>query len=435
MALRSILAASAAATAAGSMAAKLLVSQSETYSIYSSAGTTVTGGKPFFAFADGLNAPVFAELYDSTGKLVWTFSNNSGTSSPTYLVDTARHCEGADNGAVDIFVAEADANGVTVYGLSSASTTPTPAWSVPLAGCSIDGGGGTYQGLQASANGNRVAVQCIHKGTPAPTARVYLIGGQSGKITWSYDLGASVKAGQGQVQITQDGSFVLFVNEGGTPTPNTATAYIFDGGKGTLRDSITIPFFITAAISDTGNYVVVGDEPDVHVWMWDAGSAKYAKAYDLAPPPAAVGVIPWDVQMSTGADSEELVIVGYISGDVKTVQVSAWALTNATLVTNWISKTNTQLQENPTLRADGEYIGVSLWGDSGEKGYPTVVLLKRGSDVPLFSYVTPGSMFAVDVQFVTAAGKDTVYLAAAGKHVPANAFGNGGDAFAWEITF
>ena len=104
------------------------------------------------------------------------------------------------------------------------------------------------------------------------------------------------------------------------------------------------------------------------------------------------------------------------------------------LLTSWVSPINTKLQENPTLRADGAYIGVSLWGDSGETGYPTVVLLKAGSNTPLFSYVTPGSMFAVDLAVSSAAGSDTVLLTAAGKAVPANQFGNGGNAFAWSVV-
>jgi hypothetical protein len=49
--------------------------------------------------------------------------------------------------------------------------------------------------------------------------------------------------------------------------------------------------------------------------------------------------------------------------------------------------------------------------------------------------VTPGSMFAVDIAVDTVtATETTVLLSAAGKHVPANAMGNGGDAYAWKIV-
>ena len=347
-----------AALAAGPAhaASRMLVNQSEQYSIYSSVGTTVVGGKPFFAFADGLNPPAFADLFDASGKLVWSFTNASGTTgTPTFLVDTARHCEQSPDGAVDVFVAVFDGAGATVYGLSSEAQTADPAWAVSLPGCGENIEGGTYIMMEASDTGSRVAIQCHHAGSPA-TARVYSIAGQTGKLEWSYDLGPSVQAGQGNVQVSTDGAFVLFVNEQGKPTPNTAEAFVLDGATGALRDSVVIPFFICAAISDDGAFLAVGDDPAVHVFAWDAGTAKYKAAYDVSPPPG-LGAIPWDVQTSAGPDADEMLVVGYISGDVKTVQIAAWSLATQKLVVNWNSKTNAQLQENPTIRADGDYIG------------------------------------------------------------------------------
>jgi hypothetical protein len=232
--------AAAGLAAAASAASRMLVNQSEAYAIYDSVGTTVVGGNPFFAFADGLNPPAFADLFDGTsGSLVWSFTNASGTTgTPTFLVDTARHCEpssGPDS-AADVFVAVFDGAGASVYGLSSAAATAAPLWAVSLPGCGENIEGGTYIMMEASDSGNRVAIQCHHAGTPA-TARVYSIAGQTGIVEWSYDLGASVQAGQGNVQVTTDGAFVLFVNEQGTPTPNTASAFVLDGATGARRRS------------------------------------------------------------------------------------------------------------------------------------------------------------------------------------------------------
>ena len=428
------------AAAAAPAAATMVFSQSEAVSVYTSVATTVLfsptparAPSPFFAVADGLNAPKFAECYNGTGDLVWTFTNASGD----FLVDSARHADGADNGPVDVFVASCDGAGCTLFGRTSA--TDTTRWEVTLPGCATDGGGGTYTGFQASDSGNRVAFMCrfdAGAGGP-PTARVYLIGGQSGRVTWMHDLGAGVKAGQGQVQITATGSHVLFVNEDGVPTPNSAQAYVLDGTTGTLIQTIQIPFFITAAISDTGAFVAVGDDPAVHVWKADATGTSYAHAYDVTPPAAWGGSwIPWDMTISTGADAAELLVVGYISGDVLTVGVGAWALAagGAPRIA-WRSATNPSLQENPTLRADGDYAAVSLWGNDGD--VPTVVLLRAGAADPVvFNYTTPGSMMAVDLNVVrgaAAGAPDVVFLAAAGKHVPANKMGNGGDAFGWRV--
>lgn len=421
-------------TRRGAPSATMVFNQSEAASIYDAVGTTVKAGVPYFAVADGLNAPYFAEVYNgATGALAWSFANGTGT----YLLDVARHAESAGL-PVDTFVAIVSGTGTTdntmLYGFQ-ASGSGTPAWQTALPGCTTDGGGGTYTGMQASDDGSTLAFLCHVTTTQPATARAYSVNGQTGAVNWMYDLGTNVQAGQGQIQVTASGSYVLFVNEGGKPTPNTADAYILTA-SGTLRDHITIPFFITAAISDSGDYVVVGDDPAVHVWKW-AGTA-YAPAYDLQPPvnaSAPQSWIPWDMTMSTGSDATEMLVVGYISGDVLSVQVSAWRVATQALVTNYVTAKNPKLQENPTLRADGDYIGVSLWGDAGE--LPTVALLKAGSNATLFTYVSPGSMMAVDLAVIPAAaagGADTVLLAAAGKAVPANVMGNGGSAYGFSVS-
>lgn len=429
----SLLALTSAFAATAGPSATLVFNQSEQYSIYTSVGISLhANGDPTFAVGDGLNAPEFVEVYDSAGSLSWSFSAGSGT----YMVSSSRHIELAPAGSIDTFVAVLlDAGGTMLYGFAS-DGTGTPAWNISLPDCSSDTGGGTYIGLDASDSGNRLAFLCHYSGSGGkPTARVYLIGGQSGRVTWMQDLGSGVQAGQGDVQITASGSFVLFVNEQGVPTPNTAEAFIFEGATGVLRDNITIPFFITASISDSGDYVVVGDDPAAHVWMFDTSSNKYKPAYDLTPPSGPAGWIPWDIQMGTGTDAQEMVVIGYISGTVLTVQVTAWSLLSQQQLTNWVSPTNSKLQENPSLRTDGAYIGVSLWGDSGEAGYPTVVLLSAGSDTPVFNFTSPGSMFTIDVAVQSSsAAQDTVLLSAGGKAVPANEFGNGGNAYGWLVT-
>ena len=168
---------------------------------------------------------------------MWSFASGPGT----YLVDQARHIESAAAGAVDTFGAVVTSAGATVYGFSSAAGA-TPAWTLALPGCNTDGGGGTYIGLEASDAGDIVAFFCPHTVGGATTARVYGINGQTG-TAWNYDLGAGVKAGQGQVQVSGNGQWILFVNEGGVPTPNSATAFVLDAKTGLPRaqNNISIP--------------------------------------------------------------------------------------------------------------------------------------------------------------------------------------------------
>lgn len=53
---------------------------------------------------------------------------------------------------------------------------------------------------------------------------------------------------------------------------------------------------------------------------------------------------------------------------------------------------------------------------------------------PLDEYESYEAMPPMPVPAHPAATTDTVYLTAAGKHVPASIMGNGGDAFAWQFV-
>lgn len=55
----------------------------------------------------------------------------------------------------------------------------------------------------------------------------------------------------------------------------------------------------------------------------------------------------------------------------------------------------THIHTIPPLRSDGIYTAVALWGDADDT--PTAVLLRAGSNTPLFNATTPGSMMGVDV--------------------------------------
>lgn len=69
------------------------------------------------------------------------------------------------------------------------------------------------------------------------------------------------------------------------------------------------------------------------------------------------------------------------------------------------------------------------WGSGPNT--PTVTLLNAHTGKLVWSLSTPGSMFGGDVAFLS----HGVYrVVAAGKHVHANTFGDGGDAYAFDVT-
>lgn len=216
---------------------------------------------------------------------------------------------------------------------------------------------------------------------------------------------------------------------------------MLDGATGALRGA-PIPSEFAAYVSDSGAFVAAVGASSAFIYSW-SGSA-YAVAQTIAPPAGCEDGCryPWDVAMSSSDAAVEYAVFGFIDAGATQTAVAAFALTagaTPTLVANWTSAKNAKLQTNPTIRCDGEFIAVATWGNEGD--VPTVVLLQAataaitGATAPLFTFTSPGSMFGVDVVVAArTASATTLMLAAAGKAVPANVMGNGGDAYGWRVT-
>lgn len=123
-----------------------------------------------------------------------------------------------------------------------------------------------------------------------------------------------------------------------------------------------------------------------------------------------------------------------MNDDERRARVSMFDATSGALVADYTSPESAKLQTDTTVRASGRYAAAALWGDASD--FPTVVVLAAHLPTPLLTFVTPGSMFGVDIGVDWAASNatnDVVYVVAAGKHVPANVMGVGGDAYAWRL--
>lgn len=132
----------------------------------------------------------------------------------------------------------------------------------------------------------------------------------------------------------------------------------------------------------------------------------------------------------SGVAEKELVTFGYITETALGARVMIYSMVTGALLTDYVSPVNAQLQTYPTVRMSGNYAGVCLWGDNDD--VPTVILMSAKSAKPIFTYTTPGSMFGIDVVHDVGAStptNDVVYIAAAGKHVPANESECGGSLF------
>ena len=166
---------------------------------------------------------------------------------------------------------------------------------------------------------------------------------------------------------------------------------------------------------------------------WDG--AAYALLHRLALPDDGFEYDLWDIAV-TETPAGPVAVLGWIqAGTVQRLRVNAWQCSSGALLMDWSAPPNTDtgLQNNPTIRTDGAYIALALWGDKGNA--PTVELLTTASNASLFSFISPGSMMSIDVVVdASAPAHDVVYMAAAGKSVPANEFGSGGDAYVWQVN-
>ena len=334
------------------------------------------------------------------------------------MVDMARHAISFPSsssvvdtvGAAAFFAEELSCG---VFGFDSTGSS-TPVWAWNLTGCNAYLLYDDDRYIDVSDDGSTAAFSAtVPAGnTTAPLLTVF--DGQTGAVRYQKTFAAGEYAGP--VGVTAHGSFVAWV--GGTGLN------VYDGTTGTLRATIS-GVSNTAKLSDDGSFAVDCTENGATVFAWNG--VAYAANATLTPP----GGGEWfctDSALSSDASGGSLAAFAWIGPGALTARVTVFAIASSALLTDWTSATNSQLQTNPTVRMDGVYTGVALWGDSDD--VPTAVVLAAGSATPLFNYTTPGSMFGVDIVLDAGASSptnDVVYFAVSGKAVPANQVGNGGD--------
>ena len=139
----------------------------------------------------------------------------------------------------------------------------------------------------------------------------------------------------------------------------------------------------------------------------------------------------------SGSAAGELVTLGAysVTDNEKSARVAIFSMASGALLTDWLSPVNSKLQTDVTVRMSGQYAGAVFWGDSGD--VPTCLVLRSGSAEPLLAFTTPGSMVGLDIVLDAGSSNataDVIFFVAAGKHVPANEMGDGGDAYAWRLV-
>lgn len=237
--------------------------------------------------------------------------------------------------------------------------------------------------------------------------------GQSGNLRFVHDLGTTVAPEGGGVSVSNTGAWVAYTNGD--------SIYVLDGTTGALRDTVAQPYGLEAVISGDGSIIISATEDTANVYQWSAASGHYALAHSLTPP-SSESWYPYDVALGEDASGTVYGTWAWIDGQALQARVTVFNTATGQLLSDILTPQNAKLQTTPTVRADGAFTCISLWGDADDVW--TVGLLKAGASSLAFNYTTPGSMFGVDCIVDNVTPTNTVvYLAAAGKHVPANEFG------------
>jgi len=417
-----ILAVAAASTAAAAPTATLLWTQSEPDATYTSAAVSLhgAGAAPTFATAtSGLDTwPVVLEVYNvsSNGGVAWQYAA-AADNATSFSVAMARHTEGAGAaGAVDTVIIEGDkdaASDVWLRGFASLGAG-APAWSLRVSSVRL------ASGLAVADDGSAAAMTAyiVDAASGQVFPQLLVVDAQSGAL--KANVTRALGNPGGPVSMSATGAWVAWTQGD--------SVFVYSA-KGELRgEAIQMGWNTAAQLTDTGDEVLFSGQDAAQAWAWDAASGVYSKLWSIVPPGA-----PWYSEScavsSNSAKYGPLVAFGWATFKGLQARVTVYQVKTAKLLTDYTSLPNAQLQTSADVRMDGDFVGVSLWGDQDD--VPTAVLLQAGVKDPIFSFVTPGSMFGVDV---AVASDGDVFFSVAGKHTPANVMGKGGDAYTWRVT-
>ena len=407
--------------------------QHEPAAVYTSASLTLTGsgtGAPFFATASWINDPEFVGVFDTgtpDGSNDWTYAAPPGNDKqvPAWQVVQARHAGAAGVGRVDTFAALGTwfaPYECRVFAWSSAGGA-APAWAFSLPNCSSGAAALSMEAdsvVAVSDDGSTAAFSGYAGGAPM----LWVFDLQSGRQRFNATAPPECY-GSGPVTLSATGAWAAW--------SASNLLLVYDGATGAQRGAPVKIGGGRCVVSDSGALVLARGE----ALAWSAAAGAYQQWRVFALP--ADG-LEWSVQSialgGDGTDAGALAAFGYfaVNDNERRARVALFSAASGALVADYTSPEAAQLQTDAVVRASGAYAAAALWGDADD--FPTVVVIKAGAAAPLLAYVTPGSMFAVDIAVDAAAGNathDAVFVVAAGKHVPANGMGDGGDAYAWRL--
>ena len=405
--------------------------QHEEYAVYTSSGLSRhKGTTPTFSTATWLNSPIMVEVFNvsDSGENMWSYASTSA-GLPTFQVAMARHADSFGVGNIDTIAAEAQfvpPSTCQVFAWSSLGGSAVPSWSVNVSNCDANLLYDDDRNVDISDDGATAAFSGFLIQGKDYIPQLWVFSAQTGKLRFTKNLGATGQGGP--VQLSENGTWVAWTTGD--------SVMIIDGLTGKVRDTVQMGWNCMAVLSDSGDFLAFAGDDVGKIYKWDAANNQYTLAYSPVPS-GATQYYATSAAISSdgsGAAEAELVTFGYITQTALGARVIIYSMVTGAVLTDYVSPVNANLQTYPTVRMSGNYAGICLWGDNDD--VPTAIVLSAKAAKPIFTFVTPGSMFGVDIVHDVGAStptSDVVYFATAGKHVPANAMGNGGDAYAWRL--
>eukprot|EP00823_Brevimastigomonas_motovehiculus_P000384 TRINITY_DN10472_c0_g1_i1.p1 TRINITY_DN10472_c0_g1~~TRINITY_DN10472_c0_g1_i1.p1 ORF type:complete len:536 (-),score=111.39 TRINITY_DN10472_c0_g1_i1:165-1541(-) len=418
-------------------------------------------------FAAGTSLPPFEiESYDSKGVRQFVSVNpyQQGSYSSTQAMG-ARHIDGVSLTHVSIVEAiqidqkttETQIQQCVLKGFAADAhgDNPLPLWTYTVNEC-VSVVDDTPTRIALSDDGTTVAMLCFTnstlpvygskgayvdktKGNVITTVQLHVLDAQTGKILSAYSPTniPMDKIFIRSLSLSMHGDYIAFVN--------WETIYVWQkmGGLRTEPFDAVTPM---AAICPVGVFLIYG-YTQTTIAKWDQTVNKYMPTLVLDGVYDGVQYyFETAVASVNGGGSHVdgcLSAIAWTNADFSVLRIDLYSMTSKTHFWTHITQPISDGQNLPrSLSMHYDYLSIAFWGSiNSQDNSPTIVLFNEFSNQTIFSYQTPGSMWMSDIVVEREAitnqtvVRDTVFLNAGGKHVHANIQGNGGDYYAFKMTY
>lgn len=248
--------------------------------------------------------------------------------------------------------------------------------------------------------------------------RVYAFNPPSTTPIWTFDFSDAQSTGIYGINISIDKSTVAVNGKFYT--------WILNASDGTVRTQMEIANTESrVALSSDASVLVIAELSGfIKAYSYNSTESRYDLLWMYRVPPGAT--TNWASAIDVSADGLTIMAGTLIFADLGQGIYDGSVYLFDTFgegTPNWIFTGLGDEVSGVALSDDGSMGAATTWGDYYNPSKPTIFVFERSSNQPVFSVVSPGSMFSLAM---SADGKTVV---AGGKHVHARTFGNGGDVY------